>query len=235
VPNSIYITGDTHRDIDIKKISKKILPEQKTMDKTDYLIICGDFGGIWNGINKDGIDKDRYFKQIYEAKNFTTLFIDGNHDNHNILDSLEVSEWHGGKVHIINQSLIHLMRGQVYEIYDKLFFTMGGGNSCDKKCRSENISWWSQEMPNLKQYEEGIVNLQKHNNKVNYIVTHTTTTKLGENMSLKDMLDEKELGEYIQTIENNVGFEHAYFGHFHVDKDVDDKHTALYQKVLKII
>ena len=37
------------------------------------------------------LDKtDLYWQLWFEHKNFTTLFIDGNHENHNALDSIEV-------------------------------------------------------------------------------------------------------------------------------------------------
>ena len=64
----IYVTGDTHRGIDIEKINRVQLKEG------DYLIIAGDFGGIWYGNKRDDMILD-----WYGNKKFTTLFIDGNH------------------------------------------------------------------------------------------------------------------------------------------------------------
>ena len=49
----IYITGDTHIPVDIGKLSTKRFPEQKEMTKSDYVIICGDFGGVWDGSNEE--------------------------------------------------------------------------------------------------------------------------------------------------------------------------------------
>ena len=43
---SIYITGDTHGDF--RRFSADNFPEGKTLTKKDYVIICGDFGGIWD-------------------------------------------------------------------------------------------------------------------------------------------------------------------------------------------
>ena len=39
---SIYITGDCHGDY--RRFSTEIFPEQYTMGKSDYVIVCGDFG-----------------------------------------------------------------------------------------------------------------------------------------------------------------------------------------------
>ena len=42
----IYVTGDTHANIDIEKLNTTKFPQQKNLTKDDYLIICGDFGHL---------------------------------------------------------------------------------------------------------------------------------------------------------------------------------------------
>ena len=42
----IYITGDCHGNYE--RFNASIFPEQNEMTKEDYVIICGDFGGVWN-------------------------------------------------------------------------------------------------------------------------------------------------------------------------------------------
>lgn len=42
-----------------------------------------------------------------------------------------VAEWHGGKVHRIRPHVLHLMRGQIFELEGCRFFTMGGAKSHD--------------------------------------------------------------------------------------------------------
>ena len=42
----IYITGDCHADF--RRFNTDIFPEQNEMTKEDYVIICGDFGGVWD-------------------------------------------------------------------------------------------------------------------------------------------------------------------------------------------
>lgn len=41
----IYVCGDVHGDYDIAKL--KLLKEKDILTENDYLIICGDFGGVW--------------------------------------------------------------------------------------------------------------------------------------------------------------------------------------------
>jgi hypothetical protein len=59
------------------------------------------------------------------------LFVSDNHENCDLLASFPVSEWNGGKVQFIKPSVIHLMRGQVFTIDSRKFFTMGGATSHD--------------------------------------------------------------------------------------------------------
>ena len=104
----IYITGDTHSDV--SRFSTTEFPEQMLMSKNDYVIVCGDFGLVWNGSKREN-----YWLDWLENKPFTTLFVSGNHENFDMLKTYPVEEWHGGKVQFIRPSIIHLMRGQVFE------------------------------------------------------------------------------------------------------------------------
>ena len=131
----IYVTGDTHIPIDINKLNTKNFPQQKNMTKYDFVIVCGDFGGVWNGDNEE-----KFWLKWLRDKNFTTLFADGNHENFHMLSEYPVEVFGGGKVHKINDSVYHLMRGEVYTLDEKKFFVMGGASSHDKQFRTENIS-----------------------------------------------------------------------------------------------
>lgn len=60
-----------------------------------------------------------------ETRSFTTLFVSGNHENYDLLRNYPISQWHGGLVQAIRPSVLHLMRGQLYNICGKRIFTMG--------------------------------------------------------------------------------------------------------------
>ena len=55
-------------------------------------------------------------------------------------------------------------------------------------------SWWKQELPSEEEMEEGRQNLEKHDNKVDFIVTHSCATStqalLGHGLYSKDYLNE---------------------------------------------
>lgn len=112
----IYITGDTHGDF-TRFSAKRLRRTGMELTKEDYIIICGDFGLCWA--------KDKTFE--YHCKNFaekpyTILWVQGNHENYDMIGEYPLEEWHGGKArHIIRDKVILLERGQVFVIDGKTF------------------------------------------------------------------------------------------------------------------
>lgn len=220
----IFITGDTHGDYDIEKL-KRLKKEKLTKD--DYLIVLGDWGCIW-----DGGKRDEYWINWYNSKPYTTLFIDGNHENHVLLNEYPVEEWHGGKVHRIADSVYHLMRGEYYEIDGRTFFTFGGAKSHDIEYRVAWRSWWPGEMPSSDEMKHGLETLALHNNTVDYILTHDAPgfvcTKFNYDIDL--------LNRYLDNLETETGvqFKHWYFGHLHRDRDFSSVHTGVYNEIIEL-
>ena len=120
----IFITGDTHGDF--RRFRPDIFYEQEHMTKEDLVLICGDFGGIWHGDQRDDAGLD-----WLDSLPYTTAFVLGNHENYDAYMSYPKEEWHGGQIQRIRSSVLHLMRGQVYELNGRKFFTMGGASSHD--------------------------------------------------------------------------------------------------------
>jgi hypothetical protein len=221
----IYITGDLHGNIDKSKLNTKNFPQQKEMTKADYVIIAGDFGCIWSG-RKD----DEWLLDWLESKNFTTLWTDGNHENFNLINQYPVTEWNGGKIHQIRPSVIHLMRGQVFLLDGKKIFTFGGAASIDKEYRKENISWWPQEIPDIKEFNEGMKNLEKHNMTVDFVITHTAPNVIISQLALDDEKLNDPTNRMLDDFMNKVDFKRWYFGHFHTNRNIG-KFTVLYNKI----
>lgn len=73
------------------------------MAREDYVIICGDFGGVW----LSDTEEERKMDWL-EGRSFTTLFIDGNHENFDQLNAFPVEEWRGEKVHKVRPHIFHL-------------------------------------------------------------------------------------------------------------------------------
>ncbi len=224
----IYVTGDIHGEIDRFNENFK---EQQFLTKDDYLIVCGDFGLLWNNS-----EEEKQLRRTLEEKNFTTLFIDGNHENFNILNNYKVEIWNGGKIHKISDSIIHLMRGQFFTIDDKKIFTLGGAASIDKEHRIPYVSWWPEEVPNTSELREAFFNIYKNDCKADYILTHDCSDTILNNLDIYkyEFIEDNGLKDIFQIIENKCEFSHWYFGHHHLDKKIDNKHTALYEKIIKL-
>ena len=228
----IYITGDTHGSEDWDKLDSSNFTEQGIMNPdSDYVIIAGDFGGIW------GDEEDDYIQKFYNQRNFTTLFIDGNHENHDLLDKYPVEEWHGGKVHKISDHIIHLMRGQVYTIDGIRFFAMGGAESTDKQYRKEGESWWAREMPSNEEYKEALENLRKVNFEVDVVLTHCAPEGyIGQNMNGVVDRSGNRLTRFLDSLIVDCGlkFKHWYSGHYHTDREWD-KFSLVFSSVRLIV
>lgn len=223
----IYITGDAHGDIrKLKDFNNLKSP------LCDYLIVAGDFGFIWDNSQEEQQLLDKLGKL-----NYNILFVDGNHENHELLDNMPVSIWNGGKVHIIKPNIIHLMRGQVFTIEGKKIFTFGGAESIDKQNRIKDISWWERELPSYVEYQEGLDNLEKHNWDVDYIITHTASKQMFVQLHkyVWGVKHPTAIENYFDTLEEQVNFKHWYFGHFHGDEQFDKQHTLIYQNFKEIL
>ncbi|MBO7208724.1 MAG: metallophosphoesterase [Clostridia bacterium] len=223
----IYITGDTHIPIDIGKLSSKRFPEQKEMTKNDYVIICGDFGGVWDDSNEE-----KYWIKWLKNKNFTTLFIDGNHENFEMLYNLPTVDFCGGIAHKVDEGIYHLIRGEVYNIDKKSFFVFGGASSHDKEHRTEGKSWWKEELPDAKDYENAEKNLSSYNYEFDYIITHCAPSSV--QMEIAPSYEADELTEFLEKLKNRVIYKKWFFGHYHQDKDIDEKHIAVFNSICKI-
>lgn len=227
----VYVTGDTHGRIDFPKlrIFAKSHPE---LTKADYVIIAGDFGAVWS---EKHLEDDL---KPYCDLPFTILFIDGNHENFDLLNAYPISEWNGGKVHFVKPDIIHLMRGQVYTIEGKTFFTFGGATSTDKMLREESLSWWPQEEPSQSDVDEALKNLAEHSFKVDYIITHTCDMQPLCSPPIKTPFNYIKCfheNAILNEFEERVDYGYWFFGHFHMDADITHKKTLLYDNILRLI
>lgn len=245
----IYVTGDCH--CDFRKFNTENFPEQREMTKGDYVIICGDFG-YWTP------SKDReYWMNWLNDKSFTTLFVDGNHECFDDLYSLPISTWAGGEVHRIRDSVIHLMRGQVFEIDGCKIFTFGGARSHDiqggileptdpdfhKKRKELNrgtlpyrinhISWWSQEMPSKAEMQNGYENLETAGWIVDYVISHCCASSTQALLS-GGWYESDELTDFLQIIRSKLSFKKWFFGHYHDDRAINEKEILLYDQIVRI-
>ena len=248
----IFVTGDTHAEWQTR-FGFNSFPEGRELTKKDYVLVLGDFG-IWDNSKRENHDLD-----WMEKRPWTTLFIDGNHENYDILDGLPVSEWNGGKVHFVRPSVLHLMRGQVFNIDGMSIWTFGGARSHDirdgilepgdprikewrnsweqKLYRINHVSWWEREVPSEEEMEEGLENLRKVGNRVSIIATHCPYTSLLKEIDGGCGLYEADyLADYLQKVRDTTDFCVWLCGHMHINqKFTDDKTVFLYEQIAPLV
>ena len=221
----IHFTGDTHGEQSRFNDFMAFGDENWTGD--DTLIVCGDFGYVFKNDPIENI-----FLDELEKKKYNICFCCGNHENFDAIEKYEVENWNGGKVHRIRKNVFHLMRGQVYTIENKKIFTFGGAYSIDKYMRKEHIYWWRQEIPSNEEYEEATKNLKHHEYKVDYVVTHTAPREIILRMGRTPDMHDGELTGFLEWIMYVVSYKQWFFGHWHMDKVIDNKHRALWFNVV---
>lgn len=252
---SIYITGDKHGNF--KDFLYPGTLNSRRVDKSDYRIITGDFGGIFYGTREEEISLDL----LELCAPFTILFVDGNHENFELLKHYPVTSWHGGEVQFIRPHIIHLMRGNCYMIENQTFFVMGGAQSPDitdgilepddpdlhkkidemeaeGKClyRTRGLDWFPEEMPSDQELKKGIEVLKQHGNSVDYILTHAAPTLVADHFS-EGRFEPNYLTEYFEKIRKNVTFRTWYCGHYHADVDYvleEKQYRILYHRVMRV-
>lgn len=216
-----------------------------------FIKICGDFGGVWTSEEESSREKDAL--DWLDNKSFTTLFVDGNHENYTRLYNYPIEEWKGGKVHKIRDSVLHLMRGEIFDIDNKKIFVFGGARSHDIQdgilnlgeeekiyeyrkrgayFRIRDFSWWDLELPTNQEMENGIENLEKMNYKVDYIISRCCPTSI--QALINSTYKRDILTDYLQQVSEKCTFKRWYFGHYHDYKQVNSQFTLLYENILPL-
>jgi hypothetical protein len=231
----IYITGDTHGGIDMRKLLLKEVTGRLTAQ--DHLIICGDFGFIWQ--NRHESMKEKKWLKWFSSMPWTTLFIDGNHENFPRLSSYPQKEWRGGHIHEIRPNVLHLMRSQIFTIEGNTIFTLGGAASHDRGPSVGDPSsiigkgWWPEEIPSQQELDAADAVLEEHGRHVDYIVTHCLPTSM-QTIVKGDAFPKDALTEYLQHVKDTVTYEHWYCGHYHKDLDLCHNTTVLFSRVIPL-
>ena len=140
----IEFVGDSHCD---KSYWNRALHEAQ-YNKADCLWIVGDVCILVDGYMKLSTAAAAYNKNVF--------IIDGNHDDHDFLQSLSVSPqrfpWGEIVCAGIAPFLWYIPRGTGFEWDGKKFLAIGGAYSIDKGPRLERMSyggqkeWWDQEL-----------------------------------------------------------------------------------------
>ena len=223
----IYLTGDVHGDHDLAKLSEERFPQQEQMTRDDLVVVLGDLGLLWHN--------DATYRRLrrwWTSRRFTMAWVDGNHENHAWLNRLPVETWRGGRVHRVADNVVHLMRGELFDLEGESFLVMGGAASVDRAWRTEGMSWWPEELPSHAEGERLFASLEAAGGRVDHVLTHTCPRRVIEPMFHLTPMDDPTT-TLLDELADRAEFSDWWFGHWHTDVDHGQFH-ALYQRVLSL-
>ena len=220
----VYVTGDTHGDI--SRLSPSAL---KFMEPGDTLIICGDFGFVWDNSKRE----DKILRSLGKRR-YNICFIDGTHENFGLLDRYPVTKFNGGKVHRISGNLYNLMRGQLYRIDGMSIFTMGGGELPDAEYVEVGDELGGAQLPSRDELLAGIGVMELVDYNVDVIITHEPPAKTREFLLLNTKEEAKVsvLNTFFDELSRQCTYKKWFFGSMHIDKFISSNQIALYKNIV---
>ncbi len=236
-PGRTFVAGDIHGRPQLN-LSSDAFPEGPGLSKKDVVIVLGDFGLLWS--KRRSKEEAKWLKWL-DDKPWTTCFIDGNHENFDLLDNLQEREMFGNYVGIVGHSVFHLKRGIVYRINNKKILTIGGAHSSDRAYREWGKSMWKQEEISVYDIARAKEAVEAVGFDVDYILTHCAPTEWAKIAIPTDILpyynmdgSEELLSIFKST--TAINFDRWYFGHYHnnIDDPFMNQWTCLYDKVVEL-
>lgn len=216
--NVIFITGDTHGDLD--DLNDRRL---KGLKKGDKLIVTGDFGFIW-----DNSEKELKNLKKLSKKKFDILFVDGAHENHERLKAFREVDLYCAKGYRIDHNIYCLKRGEIYTIDGLQVLAIGGG--LDPHIHDESEHPLS--MPTDEELAYAVENIRSRRLRVDIIVTHEPPA------SVKRVVDRSaavnDLNLFLDTVLRNTRFRCWYFGCLHEDRTVSKNLVSVWREVIRV-
>lgn len=220
----IYITGDTHGDLDRFRKGKA-----RWLRKQDVVIVLGDFGFFWSDDRKE-----QAARAWLQKRRYTILFLEGCHDNLDLLAKSQTpAEKYGATLGHIGGNLYYVPRGQILEIEGKKLLCFGGGESTDKEDRIESENWWPDELPTQNEMDACTARLDQAGDKVDYILTHDGPGRLLDFAGV-DALELSGLNDYFDTLLRKVSFRRWYFGRYHKDVNITARARCVFSDLVPL-
>lgn len=119
----VYLTGDTHGDIDRFRHGRL-----RWLSRRDTVVVLGDFGFVWDGSKEEQKKLDWLRKRPY-----TLLFLDGCHENYDLLAQYPTEERFGGTVQALGGNVYHVCRGSVLTLEGKNISASAGPKARTKR------------------------------------------------------------------------------------------------------
>lgn len=219
----ICITGDMHGELE-RFNDKRI----RSLKKGDFLIVCGDFGFVWDGSKRE----EAILKSIGK-KRFYTLFIEGCHENYDLLAKYPEEDFCGGRVNVISGNLMHIKRGSILDLQGMRFFAFGGGQTKDIDIRRDSNTWYEAELPTTEEVRDAVLNLKNADGKLDYIITHEPPASMKEFLGF-EVRQISHMHTFFDAVKNDCTFKMWFFGKAHINKVIPPKYRCLFDDVVTL-
>ena len=95
------------------------------------------------------------------------------------------------------------------------------------------MSWWERELPSAEEMKEGKMNLQEHNNEVDFMVTHCCAAST--QILIKPTYGKPDyLAKYFEELRQMVKFKKWFFGHYHENRNITAEEILIYKRIIRI-
>lgn len=176
-------------------------------NNADVIVQVGDFGFGFTYYN-EYIEK---LTEILEMKNLSLLFIDGNHENFDVLRSYNINEHSYREV---SSRIAHLPRGFRWNWGEASFLALGGAFSIDRSHRVKNSSWWVEEVISEIDSENAI-----EGGHADFMITHDIPSgvdlKLTSNLSRSVTREYEKHRNILRKVVDFVKPDELIGGHYH--------------------
>lgn len=213
----IWLTGDTHGELARFRHGRL-----RWLGKKDTLIVLGDFGFLWSDSRAE-----RAARRWLTRRRYTLLFLDGCHENFDLLAQYPQEEKFGGTVRALGGNLYYVERGSILEIEGKKLFCFGGGETRDREDREEGVNWWPAEVPTQQEMQRGREHLAAAGNTVDYILTHDAPVRLMDFAGIGEA-ELSDLNRYFDGLLRGITYKKWFFGRYHRDLAVSPRAACVF-------
>lgn len=213
----IYVTGDTHGNLD------RIVTffKDNNVQKNDTIVILGDVGLNYYNDSRSTRAKKYYVERI----DCDLLCIHGNHEqNPEYMDSMKEKEWKGGIVFYEEDfpNILYAKDGEIYDLDGKKAIALGGAYSIDKDYRlMMGWNWFADEQMSKEVMERCEEKLNNVCWNVNYVLSHTVPLSAEPVEFFLKGIDQSKVDKtmeiWLEKIKNKLCFERWYAGHYHCE------------------
>ena len=254
--------SDCHGDF--TKLSTDNFPQGKNLTKEDYVIILGDVGILWNKElsknekywinwlenkpwttlfilgNHENYDRwEQIPKELWNdgyVQKLAPSVIRLCYGEIFNLCGKKILALSGGASHDTQHGIIdpadYSTREEMKQACRNLEKEHGGWQFAMYRIKGE--SWWPQEIPTSAERIHALNNLEKVNNKVDFILTHEAPASdiilLSNGWYKPD-----EYSQFLEELRCCIDYDKLFFGHYHLNKRINEKDECLYEQIRRIV